>query len=228
MPAMLQTKVLFTVLLFFAVVASAWGQDSTLHQPKHQLGINATVFVKEFLSFNTITAPADNPYLLTYKYMLGNNNALRAGLGFRLLSLKQSSSTLSNVPDSNLQNYYLRIGYEKQFKLAKRFIGYAGGDIRWHYEKAVSKTTVASVPPNQLSTVTTKNLAVGGGPVLGIEFMLSRRLSLSAEGAFLYFYSEEHKIAEDSRFPSLSTTFFEAKNQTLLSFPTTLYFIIKL
>lgn len=228
MPAMLQTKVLFTVLLFFAVVASAWGQDSTLHQPKHQLGINATVFVKEFLSFNTIMAPADNPYLLTYKYMLGNNNALRAGLGFRLLSLKQSSSTLSNVPDSNLQNYYLRIGYEKQFKLAKRFIGYAGGDIRWQYEKAVSKTTVTPVPPNQVSTITNKNIAIGCGGVFGVEFVINRRMSLSAEGALLYFYTETHEIAEDSRYPTITTTNFKAKNQASFSFPTTIYFIIKI
>lgn len=225
---MLQLKVCITALLLFATIASVTAQDTAKQQLKHQLGINTTAFVKEFLSFNTITTVADNPYLITYKYMMGGNTALRAGLGLRILSQKQSSTTTLNVPDSSLINYYLRIGYEKQFTLAKRWIGYAGCDIRWEHEKSVSKTTVVPSPTNQVSTITTKNLALGAGPVLGVEFIMTRRLSLSAEGALLYFYNEDKMTVEDSRYPSLTTSDFSARNNVAFSFPTTIYFIIKI
>jgi hypothetical protein len=228
MIAMLQHKGAITVLLIFAAIAGATAQDTAKQQLKHQLGINATIFVKEFLSFNSISDVADNPYLLTYKYMMGNTSALRAGAGIRLLSQKQSSSALTNVPDSTLLNYYLRVGYEKQFTLTKHWIGYIGGDIRWEYEKTVSKTTVASIPPNQVSTVTTKNTALGAGPVVGIEFLINRRLSLSAGGALLYFYKEKRQTAEDSRYPSLTTNDYTATNNTAIILPTTIYFIIKI
>lgn len=225
---MLQIRGCITLLLVFAAIVSVTAQDTAKQQLKHQIGINSTAFVKEFLSFNTITNVADNPFLLTYKYMMGGNNVLRAGLGIKFLSQKQSSTTSANLPDSSLLNYYLRIGYERQFTLAKRLIGYAGGDIRWQYEKSTSKTTVTPVPPNQISTITTKNIAVGGGPVLGIEFIMTRRLSLSAEGALFYFYNEKKTTAEDSRYPSLTTSDFTAKNDVAFSFPTTVYFIIKI
>lgn len=221
-------QVLATVFIIFTAIAAVNAQDTTKQQLRHQIGINTTLFVKEFLSFNNTVFAADNPYLLTYKYVLGGKGALRTGIGIHLNSQKQSSSSVINVPDSTQLNYYLRAGYEKQFTLAKRWIGYIGGDIRWEYEKTVSKTTVTPTPPNQLSTVTSKNTALGAGPVLGIEFVINRRMSLSAEGALLYFYRESHETAEDSRFPSLTTTDYSATNTTALILPTTIYFIIKI
>jgi hypothetical protein len=182
-------KKLILALLF---PVSLLAQDNIAADKKHEIGINATMLVKQLVALSNINPPT-LPYALTYKYITGKN-ALRFGIGASVTRDKSKSRAFS----APLQNYPsvptyinktiadIRLGYEIQFPVEKRFIGYLGADIVATYdrEKSYSITISDNLPSYYTynkSTVNNTTFRVGGGPVAGFQFFLTSRLSLFTE-----------------------------------------------
>jgi hypothetical protein len=228
---LLMLKRILTIILVTVSAHGAFGQLDTkdIYANKHQIGINTTLFVKQFLSFSDNNILFDNPYLFTYKHIGERGTGLRAGVGFSFLGSKNTTNgNVDLTPDSTDSRLYFRIGYEKQFVLSKHWITYGGIDARYHSEKTKVVSTISTFPQNQVSTIENKNLNIGLGPVLGIEFRINKRMSLNAEATAMYFYNEKRKMIKDSKFPSLDSDSYTSRSLVAVSVPTTIFFIVKL
>ncbi len=177
-------------LLLFLNVAILFAQNET-EQPvyKNEIGLNLTAFANQFFSFNdNIANPG--PYLFTYKFIKGRQ-AFRMGLGFQFRDEKSESDNV-NVADleTNGIDFSLRLGLEKQTNVGQRWLFTAGGDfvVRYFDVKSNSPSNFGSIQLDE------NEWSVGIGPVLGIHFRMTPRISVGTEGTFyLQYFSGKSK-----------------------------------
>ncbi len=214
---------LFVSLIFAGQIAAQDDDYTKTSQLKHEIGINATAFVKQILSFgDTATASNNSPYLITYKMITNSSIALRFGFGGRYNRQKESFEGFEDSAVLTNSAFDVRIGAEWQKSIAKRWKTSIGLDFITNsiLEKRVIDTGFDVV------TFEEKSFSLGGGPVLGIYFNINDKISLYTEGA-AYFTSGESASTQDFKnFPEFN---LEEDNITETDFslyiPTTLYFI---
>lgn len=217
-----------SMFIFVCTQNYAQTTDSLARYP-HFIGVNTTIFVKNFLSISSSSVVFNDPYVLVYKYVGKRGGALRTGVGFNFINTVNSSNgNIGLTPDSSVYGLYFRMGYEKQLPLAKTFNIYFGADGRYEQKRTRIETQVVSTPAGQVSSKTTSSGRWGMGLVAGVEYKLHKRISLMAEASTIMYYEEIHKRIEDNRFPSLNSNEFTAQQFLEFSFPTSIYFIIKL
>ncbi|MBI3509567.1 MAG: hypothetical protein HY064_02815 [Bacteroidetes bacterium] len=176
----------------------------------HEFGFNTTLLLKQVfnLSNNTFTML---PYSVTYK-LAWNKHALRFGLGADMNNSKTSTvnsgTSVIAGPDpvaptySDSYSIYFRGGWEWRFPLGRRFLTWVALDLATHIQNSASQTVVLyNNLPNYYSyskTIFTSGLMeFGGGPAAGIQFNLSKRMSLSTEIPFYAFYSMQKDKTND-------------------------------
>src|SRR5215212_6071471 len=145
---------LATIITFFAI--AAFGQDNTTEEktPRNQLGINATLFIKQF-AFNNTTQPLNNPFLITYKRNLVKNFWLRSGAGATYDESKNNPNDGSPLSTSNTMTANVRAGVEWQHGISKRWLFYNGVDLGYNYDLSRIKTfTVGGFPPEPIEITT--------------------------------------------------------------------------
>lgn len=211
--AMLLSLVLLLSLNSFA-------QDTTKKDvPKercaitNEIGINATDLMKQVLSLssNTFTLL---PYDLTYK-LIFKNCAIRAGVGVYINNsqVSSTSTTTSQVivtpgPDqvvpniTNTATIFYRAGWEHRFMLGQRFTAYAGLDVIGKYGKTFTQScNINNNLPSNYNYYKDKDnattTAFGGGPVAGIQFFLTKQLSIFTEVPIYFQYSYQKSIIDD-------------------------------
>jgi hypothetical protein len=101
-------------------------------------------------------------YLLNYRYHLNEKTALRAGLNLDI-SNGESEGT---YPD-------IRVGVQKN-KRSKSWVLYYGADLSYSYFKS-------NAVPNTTSRW-------GLSPLLGVQYFLNQRISLSTEASLNYYH----------------------------------------
>lgn len=210
----------FTCFTFGAATA----QDSSY---RHQLGINATLFVKQYLTFNSSTVVNASPYLLTYKN-INNGKGLRAGLGYNSSSSNRNPNNGSPLVETNTMNVDFRIGYEWQHKLSRHWLYYVGVDAIYDYDLSRTKSSSTSGFPPQTVEITTasEGFGAGGGAVLGLEFRLGKRISLNTETTAYMRYSESRNSQNNPQFPQFNTSDFTARNSFSIILPTSIFFVV--
>jgi hypothetical protein len=186
-------------------------EDTGARRVEHQVGFDATGFIKQFIVFNN-TAPTNmNPFSYNYKALWRSADGMaymgpRVGIGF-------TNDQESTHPDENTDrtitssSIAARIGFERQHVITKSWHLYYGVDIMYAtaYDKAETVFKSHPAAPDGFTTLT-RDMAEtrGAGPIMGIQFNINKRLCLSTESSF--FYTET-----TSRFKSEST-FPGAKN----------------
>jgi hypothetical protein len=88
------------------------------------------------------------------------------------------------------------LGFEWQFKVTRRWNFFTGLDAIYSSGTAYSEVPLDNI--NKIITET-KSTSVGGGPVVGLQFRLNKRISLLAEGALYY---QNSKTTDRSDIPS--------------------------
>lgn len=187
-------KLLFT-LLFATVVLSVFGQqfekkrkptwelDSVWRSKTHyEAGINVSEFVKTFLvpnNNNNLGANATT-YLLSFKTIFKGGPAIRFGLGGNYTNKKVDDDDFSGIQTQVNSQFNTRLGFEWQFNLGRRWNFYAGVDGIFSTGK--TRVETPNFPPDK-TIVETKTTAFGGGPVAGVQFRISKRISLLTETA---------------------------------------------
>lgn len=216
---------IFTVIFCNSLKAQDTSFNSSIYN--HQIGLNATEFIKQFLILNNNNLPNNSPYLVTYKY-LTNGKGLRTGLGATMTNSNRNPNNGTSSISTQGLSINFRIGYEKQYSISKRWQYYVGFDVLYDYSLSRTKTASVSGFPPQTTEISsgTESFGVAGGPVLGVQFMLGKRISFNAETNAYYRYSETRISQNNPQFPQFSTNDFTSRNTLGITIPTNLFFII--
>ncbi|MFK7774483.1 MAG: hypothetical protein AB8F94_20235 [Saprospiraceae bacterium] len=189
------------------------------HEKYSEVGINATSFINEFVSLNSNDA-AIGDYMITYKYHFGSK-AFRLGLGGNFSQMDEDTDG-NGTRNTNSNSFDIRIGYEWNKKITKRWAFYSGMDI-------IAGNNFSSSVSDNFERVETssRTTIVGGGPVLGIQFFINSHISLMTEGSLYY----KHSIINTKETFSLNGEFNKddtnSRNDLNFGLPTALFFVIR-
>lgn len=189
---------------------------------EHDVNINTTFFIKQILNFSSNSLEI-SPYIVGYKFFPVQNHGLRFAIGGSFTHSNQSQdSTFVQISKTSEVDY--RVGYEYRKFFGKRWMFFAGIDI-------TNSFTVNYIKVNSSTDITTTSnntWSIGGGPVLGIQVNISKRISLFTETAFYYNYASTRSKTTSLNFPELNTnkiTDIEQTGKFLL--PTSLFFVFR-
>jgi len=220
---------IFIVIIFpFFVNAQNEDHGEEHHEKKrhldlfHEIGINGTFFINQFLNFSDKEIP-QSPYLLTYK--IGNRkHAIRFGVGTTFKESEKSVETFDDTETLKDFTLDLRLGYEYRNTLGNRWIGYFGVDFI--YNQIIDEQINNS--GFDIVTISNNKSGLGGGPILGLQFKLTNKLMLGTEGAFYFSQSENKSRTTFENFPGFNTETEIIKEKEIITYlPATLYLIFR-
>jgi|ERR1019366_430974 hypothetical protein len=208
-----------TFLSLFVFSASCFAQDTTKKDIikkckfNHEVGINTTLLLKQIFNLSNNTFPT-LPYDLTYKLIRDNNKwAIRVGIGVTMNNSSVSSTTtstnqISGGPDpivpttTNSTNLFYRVGWERRYAFDSRIVAFGGFDFAGQYGTTTSQSSnVFNNLPNSYSYTKTHDntttMMYGGGPVAGIQFFITKRLSLFTEIPIYFQYTSQKEVTDN-------------------------------
>ena len=128
----------FFILSFFSNTLFAQDDEVSEKIKYHELGINATTFINEFISLNNNDVDLGD-YMVTYKYHFGNK-AIRFGLGGLFNNFSETLNGGGGNRDSKKVNFNFRAGYEWSKQISKRWSFYTGLDMVMGISETVTET----------------------------------------------------------------------------------------
>ncbi len=211
----IKTVFLMSILFFSHKNMNAQTTPETVHtsvapnamdtRPRYEMGANCTAFFKQFLNFSGTKAAVDSnnitetPYYLTAK-MRSKRGYWRLGLGATLNAKSEASGKLADTKTTRNSDYQLRIGYEWQRDINKKWTFYYGFDILGRYkEKALLVDSGFDIVKIGETTVGT-----GIAPMAGIRCQLWHNVALSTETAMRYRYSNFNETTSFSINPDFN------------------------
>lgn len=211
-------NLLFTFLFLgcftpiFSQISEEVKADKTI-----QFGVNATTFIKTFLSFNDSDNSNPDPYLFTAKIIKGNK-AFRAGLGLNLTTTKEVDSDERVI---DFHDTRLRLGHEWRYDVHKRWKAYVGFDGFVGHRKLETETSFNFGNVQDFITLREKEFSLGTGFIGGIEYYINDKLSLYTETSLMYVFS---KSKNDDEFSSSRD---DIKTQSFnINLPVSIFFAI--
>ncbi|MBI1222534.1 MAG: hypothetical protein GC180_08020 [Bacteroidetes bacterium] len=224
-------KSLLLVFLFL-LFGQTYAQDDTTKHKKleHQLAINATNFIQTLISFNG-SVFNNTPYNFQYKFLEWNSMnkyafGLRTGFGYLVNNSKLEQP--NNVTETRSTSYNYRIGFEYQYKLKTRWTLYTGLDFVYGKNDIISSS--ASFFNNQTNKSEVKNFSksAGIGPVLGIQFNISKRLALGTELTVYSISTKQDRKIYRNGIENTGSSFKQSQVNSSISVPSFIYFIIRI
>jgi hypothetical protein len=185
-------KKITTLILLSCLCKIAFSQNNSKHADsikfKHEFGVDATAFVKQFFNLNSSSVSYTYPiYYLTYRFHLKNSN-VRAALGGNFIDRNNKAYSAGVRENIIYKSIDARIGYELIKKINTRWNIFYGLDFRpsTNYEK----TDNANQINGYIQSNYTKSKTLGFAPLLGVKYQLNKRINLSTEISFTLAYSE--------------------------------------
>jgi hypothetical protein len=182
----------------------------------NELGGNFTLFLKQIFDLSNTTLPT-LPYDLTYKHICGKN-AFRAGFGILMNNSTVNTTTTSSgagsgsslipgpdpiVPTTTKSmNIFYRLGWERRYMLDTRICAWWGLDLAGQIGSSHSASSVVNNNlPNSYSYSRTSDdaqtMAIGGGPVCGIQFYITQKLSFFTEMPLYFQYNYQKDVTDN-------------------------------
>lgn len=224
-------KTLILTILACVCMVPAMAQDSTAiakptgeKKASHELFINTTFFIKQIVSLSNANLEV-SPYILGYKVFLDKKkqHGIRVSVGGDFGKKKElPDSSFVRIDKTTSIDY--RVGYEFRYPISKAWTFFTGVDFRNSYIGNSSKVN-SSI---DIVNTSENGFSIGGGPVVGIQVNLHKRISLFTETAFYYAYTKTKTKTSSSNFPELNTDRVvseEHKGSFLL--PTSLFFVFR-
>ncbi len=214
---------LFIVSLILLTSAFSLSAQEENSKPKktHEIGVNATFFISQFISFSSNSPTSGDVYAVSYKiYREGKRRVPRMGLG--LFSFANGSTGTDAGLTQSRFRVDARVGTERQFKLSKKWQAMVGGDFR---TGVTSNKRVYGPGGNNTSSTKDLDLDIeaGLGPVLGIQFNINSKISIFTESAFIAFYERNIEVREAFNNSESDDWSF----RTSFALPSSIYFAIK-
>lgn len=221
-----QALLIFAFVLFILLPAATLCQEAEAPaRYTNQIGINTTFFFKQFLNFSDNNSIAVSPYVLTYKLISPRNHAFRMGIGGTYSNKTETFENTGQLPrETNAYSLDFNAGYEYRMPLSDRWLCFVGAD---GVTDLVSSKVVATDPTDEVTTIT-KTTEYGGALVVGIQFNISKRISLFTETSVQFTNSKssfESKFLNNPGFNSKQVTRETSVNFVL---PTSLFLAVNL
>jgi len=117
---------------------------------------------------------------------------LRFGIGGNAWNRNETRDQANIQDQTKIKSYRFRarMGYEFRNHFGKRWLFYYGGDLLAGYY-LMHQNTVHTSTSVYKSEVKSRTFTWGIGPVIGFEFALNSRLSLSTEGSLYFMHSHK-------------------------------------
>jgi len=151
---------------------------------ERQIGFDATAFITRFLSFNPASSGTSNPEILFLYRKEKDGKHLRYGVGgrFDLTKRKEGSSEIRNLA----VRLDFKFGREYHKDISKKWRTYIGWDalIGAFENNSKSTNTTFGNPGNDSVTSYNRGGNIRVNPLVGIQFFLNKRFSLSTEMAY--------------------------------------------
>jgi hypothetical protein len=215
-------KALFTCLILFSGFSLFAQDQDSMRTYNNEWGLNITAFANQFLSFNNNAA---NPgaYLFTYKHINGMK-AFRLGVGLFFSSTNSVTGPNTAPLQSDGVDVSLRLGFEKRFALDRRWLFTAGGDFLLGFKdlKSTSESNFGTIKIKE------KVWSIGLGPVLGIHFRFSPRVSIGTEGTIYLRYVGSKSSTDFGGIGGGDMTDSTKGVNLLMGTPLALYFAIRI
>lgn len=221
----------FMILALTIVGWGAMGQQNNANLPidhKNEIGLDATGFIKRFLSFGNSYydygygygyGEIYNPtYQVTYRRLFNAGN-IRFGVGgsYNSEDFQKFYSVDSTIRTRMNNSFDARLGWEFKTELSKRWQVYYGVDFRTSY--TYFKDDDIDFNASYASGVETNTQVFGLAPLLGFRFKITPRLSLTTEASFALniqesktrnYYSPRYEALppiEDVKAPTLKSVY---------------------
>lgn len=209
-------KLLF--LAFCLILAtSGFSQDTLQKSLRNEIGVNASLFVKTFISLGNNNPGILSPYALTYK-LINKKAALRIGLGGSYVSIEETDQSIGSTPNgvrTSVSTLDSRIGGELQKKIGKKWLAYFAWDFL--YGQEYSKTKTDNV------TIESKTNYVGTGPAMGISFYATPRIQLYTEASLYGKNLQQMQTENVNDLPEFNSRLRTITNQIDFSIPVSIF-----
>jgi opacity protein-like surface antigen len=183
-------KTLLLLALLVPIFSFAQTEKMSERQFQHQVGFDATIFLKQFVVMNNNFFGGQNPFSFVYKGLLYNPdrtilNGVRVGVGFQNNN-QLTDPDSSTERSSNFNSMAYRLGFERQYVLSRHWLIYLGADVMYSRTKNKTESHFKGGPSGEVFRTTNwqSSYTMGAGPVLGIQFDINKRMCLSTEAAF--------------------------------------------
>ncbi|GEM_PF-1230628 len=182
---------LILIGILFAFTSSAQENEY-----KNEFSLNTTGFIANY--FNLGGVSSNSLYIVDYKREIGTDLYFRSGLD---ASYGNSNTSQTNQSRAylNTKRFDLRLGVERRKKLGGKWFWHYGVDIvgGMNYGTSTSNqqflnSSFAQEDVKRISASENEN--IGFGPVTGLRWKISPRISLWTEGRLYFNYSETKNI----------------------------------
>mgnify|MGYP001167389820 CR=1 FL=1 len=215
------------IILFVLNSIFLFAQEENKFDKKivHEFGVNGTELLAQLLKISSDSNfNSKQTYLLTYKFLY-KDYALRIGGGVDYNNNQTKIDEFTDVKSKINLKYDVRIGLEKQLPLYKKWRGYFGVDAIFGYNALKDITDSGFDKITHLVDQT----YYGFGPVLGLQFNLTKRFCFATETSLVYKVYQ----GQDKTFFEKAPQFNNSKSQITGSsikynFPTSLYIIYRI
>lgn len=185
----MQCLIPFITLLGVLLSSSLISQDTTSVRGL-EVSLNASKFVRQYLSFSEPDFFTEDPYLLSLHIPVGQSNSyLRTGLGFDIVEStdenEDSGGNVSKRENTAIQVDF-RFGIETRKEIHKRFKIHYGLDALFSYDNVKAVSEVNGEFVSEL-----KSYATGFGPVVGVSFYINENISIWTEATMYLIYSNQ-------------------------------------
>ncbi len=179
---MIKTIVLLPLLAMTAAFAQT---DETAPIHRHEVGVDATLFLRQFFTRQDADAAflfPTSPYLFSYRYKTRCFN-LRFGAGGSFSESEYPASWFGSLPDEIYKRMRssldLRVGAEIFQQVGPRWQVFQGLDIRAHWARDNNGFTFSNAGYRNARDMRTEEL--GLAPLFGVRFRVTPRFSILTE-----------------------------------------------
>jgi hypothetical protein len=217
----MKSKLVVFALVVFSVI-SGFAQVEDNYPKRSMMSINATGFFSNYVNLGTTTS--NTPYLIDYRYAINKKLQIRSGLNFSSSSMNNDMGN-GRRDKSNSQNIDFRLGILSNNEISKKWSWYYGLDLIFSEFMTTSINQTAIFASGKQGTAVVENLfynqQFGGGPIFGLKWDVSSRISIWTESRLYYTYTESINTTTWSDFsidiPENDRRFDERKTDNYLS-----------
>lgn len=209
-------------ILFISILAAS---ATVQAQVQHQFGVNASQFVKQFISPNNTVVNNTNPYLVTYRMHRKQIN-YRAGAGGTYSFLNEDNGASKFQQNTDAHSYNLRAGIDFTKQVTKRWFLYYGLDVTTFRSKTKITTTPGQGTFINKTIITRTGKSNGFSGCFTVEYRLNDKITLFAEANLNFTRSRTYEKVENPDFPNSSSENKTRAGDFSFSSPLSIFFSI--
>jgi hypothetical protein len=191
--------------------------DEDSKRSNHYVGIQANQLIRQLLNFGGSSSVATNPYLLTYSVNSKHTGwGFTAGLGYTHTEV--NSGDPLNPINSKINDFFLRVGFEKKTMIGKRWLFSSGIDV---ITESLKDKTVNNSQFG-IFKIETSSRGIGLGPRVTLNYQISDRILVGTEASYYYKSSKQEQEINGS-----SQGDGDKLKQLTFSVPAVIYLFVK-